>query len=96
MPKRSSSWGGRREGAGRRRVGALPRLSVAFSLPGELVEQLDGLAAARGKTRSAIVREALAAYLLTTQGVQPPARAGASARRAGVARRRARRTRASG
>ena len=65
MAKRKKAHGGRREGAGRplANPGEGKAVVVAASIPGELVERLDGLAKKQGWSRSQAVTEAIRGLL---------------------------------
>ena len=64
MGKKKKPHGGAREGAGRKPTNPEGRtVVVAASVPGELVDQLDGLAAKKGWNRSRAITEAIRGLL---------------------------------
>ena len=62
MPKRSRSWGGRREGAGRKpeRVDPVRTTTV---LDGPDFDRVEAIAERRGSTVAAVIRDAVRAFL---------------------------------
>jgi hypothetical protein len=63
MAKKKAQHGGARKGAGRPPKTEGKVVTIAVTVPGELADELDSFAEAKGWTRSRAVTEALAAML---------------------------------